>query len=156
MPQNTFFDLLKHFLVTSVVTFFLWFKYRNPKLIIIAYLMGVLIDVDHFFDYLYYVVLKFGFWGIWHLNFSDFFDPSVYVKSTDKVFVFLHGWEYLVVLWFFAQKLKKKIPGIHFALLIPYFFHLLIDQSPFIRAPLAYFFFIRLINNFNLSAFNGH
>lgn len=148
MPQSTFFDLLKHFLVSSAIAIFLWLKYRDIKLLVITYFMGVLVDLDHLFDYF--------FWSGWHFNLAEFLNPSVYVKPTGKVFVFLHGWEYLLLLCFIAKKLKREIPGIYPALFFPYLCHLLIDQSPFMRAPLAYFFFYRLINNFNLSAFNGH
>lgn len=155
MPQNTFFDLSKHFIVTSLIAFFLWRKYHDIKLVVITYFMGVLIDVDHFIDYFFYVS-SFPYRSGWHFNPFEFFYPSIYVKSTGKVFVFLHGWEYLAVFWFIAQKLKRRIPGIHFALLIPYLCHLLIDQSPFIKSPFAYFFFYRLFNNFSLHAFNGH
>ena len=155
MSQGTFFDLSKHFIVTSVIAFFLWLKYRDFRLVIITYFMGVLIDIDHLFDYFFYVS-SFAYRAGWHFNLSEFLNPSVYVKPTGKVFVLLHGWEYLPILWFIAKKLKRKIPGIFLALFFPYFCHLLIDQSPFVRATFAYFFFNRLINNFNLNAFNGH
>lgn len=148
MTTSTFFDLLKHMSVTSIIAIFLWYKYRNLKLIIIAYLAGVLVDVDHLFDYFV--------WAGWRFDFSEFFDPSIYVRATNKAFVLLHGWEYLMILWLIAQRLKRKVAGIHLALILPYLCHLLIDQSPFTRAPLAYFFVYRLINNFSLTAFNGH
>lgn len=155
MPTGTFLDLSKHFFVTLIIAFFLWIKYHNLKLILIAFIIGQLIDIDHIFDFQYYV-RKVSSSETAVICLMDFFNPGAYVKATGKVFVLLHGWEYLLILGLIAQKLRKKLKGISYALILPYFFHLLIDQSPFFRAPLAYFFFIRLINNFSLSTFNGH
>ena len=111
--------------------------------------------MDHIFDFLYYVS-KVSSSETAPIFLMNFFKPDVYVRATGKVFVLFHGWEYLLILGLIAHKLRRRVKGISYALILPYFFHLLIDQSPFSRATLAYFFFIRLINNFSLSTFNGH
>jgi len=152
MPIDTIVDLSKHLLVTSIIAVCLWWKYHDLRLVMISYLTGILIDVDHFFDFFYYSLTAVQ----GKLNLMDFFNPDVYVKATSKVFVLFHGWEYLLILGLFARKFFKRIPGIFWALILPYFCHLIIDQSPFVRAPLAYFFINRLIHNFSLTAFNGY
>ncbi len=152
MPIDTIVDLSKHLLVTSIIAVCLWWKYHDLRLVMISYLTGILIDVDHFFDFFYYLILV----SSKKINLMDFFDPDVYVNASGKVFIPLHGWEYLPVLYLIARKFKNKVPGIYYALVFPYFCHLIIDQSSFVREPYIYFFINRLIHNFNLSSFNGH
>ena len=152
MPIDTIVDLSKHLLVTSIIAVCLWWKYHDLRLVMISYLTGILIDVDHFFDFFYYSLTAVQ----GKLNLMDFFNPDVYVKATSKVFVLFHGWEYLLILGLFARKFFERIPGIFWALILPYFCHLIIDQSPFVRAQFAYFLIRRFIYNFDISAFNGH
>jgi len=147
MSQATFFDLLRHILVTSFLAVCFWRKYKDIRLIIVSLFTGLLIDLDHLFDYFYWAGPRF--------NLKEFFDPTTYVVSTNKVFVFFHGWEFLPILFLLGGKLEKKVPGLKYALTLPYLFHLIIDQIPHINSPFAYCFVYRLINKFSLVAFNG-
>lgn len=148
MSQAVFFDLLKHILVTAFLAAWLFCKYKDIRLVIASFLTGFLIDLDHLFDYFYWAGLRFSL--------KEFFDPATYVVPTNKAFVLLHGWEFLPILFLLGMKLEKKVPGLKYALTLPYLLHLIIDQIPHLNSPLAYFFAYRLINNFSLSAFNGH
>lgn len=139
---------LRHLFLTFLIVFIITRKYRDFRLILVSIFMGFFIDIDHFFDYFY--------WTKGYFSLTQFFDPSLYVHGTGKVFVFLHGWEYLFLLYFIGKKYSKKIPGLVYALTLPYLGHLLIDQFSSTRNTFGYFFICRLINNFSLTAFNGH
>jgi hypothetical protein len=109
-------------------------------------LTGVFIDFDHWFDYFY--------WAGLHVNLDEFFDPAYYVLRTNKVFVLLHGWEYLPLFYLMGKRSDKRIPGLKYALVVPYVSHLLFDQFVSAGSPLSYFLIYRFLNNFRLSAFN--
>lgn len=138
---------LTHFFPSLLVGILLFLRYKNIKLIIISLFMGFFIDIDHLFDYF--------FWAGLHFNFSEFLNPALYVHGSQKIFVFLHGWEFLIPLFYLGYRLNKKSPGTAFAILIPYMIHMAIDQFSGTRTPFSYFFIHRLINNFSISAFNG-
>ena len=142
-------DELVHLSVTAMVAAFIWWRFRNWKLIIIVFLVGIFIDLDHWFDYFAY----FGF----NINLSNFFNGESYIHANNKVFVPLHGWDLLVFYWLISYFLEKKlkIKGLSWAIVLAYVGHLLWDQISVSPHPLGYFFFYRLVNNFDLGAFNG-
>ena len=140
---------LIHILVTSLIALFLWWRFRNGWIVLVTFLVGIFIDIDHFFDY-------FSFFGF-KLNIADFFNTITYIKPSGKVYVLLHGWEFLIVFGLVGYLLEKKtkIKGLKWSFFIPYLAHLICDNFSFQHHPLGYFFFYRLINNFSLEAFNG-
>lgn len=140
---------LLHFLITAVAAFFVWWRFRNWKLIIIALLVGIFIDLDHWFDYFVY----FGF----NIDLNNFLNVASYVHGNNKVFVPLHGWEFLIFFWLIGYFLEKKLKfkGLKWAISLAYAGHLICDQISVSPQPLGYFFFYRLINNFDLGAFDG-
>lgn len=154
MTGYMFLHELTHFSFSLFVGVLLYLRYKDLKLILISLFMGFLIDIDHFFDYFYYVVSNFTWTGL-HFNISEFFNPALYVHGSQKVFVILHGWEFLLPLFYLGKSLKNKYPGIIIAILIPYIIHMAIDQFSGVRTPFSYIFIYRLINNFSMSAFNG-
>lgn len=147
MKKEIFLDLLKHFFCSIVIGIILSLMFKDWRLILASFLTGQLIDVDHFFDYFFGKKSK--------LSLRDFFDPEKYVIPSQKVFVFFHGWEFVLFFIFIGEKLNSQCPGIVFALSLSYFVHLLIDQLNSAGTPFSYFFTYRLLNKFSLIAYNG-
>ncbi len=141
---------LVHFLIALVVGLFCWGKWRNWRLIVVALFVGMLVDVDHWFDYF----LHYGFNNI---SLGLFFNPANYMVSSGKIYVPLHGWEFIPVLWLATLIVgqKIKITGLEWAVTGAYFGHLFWDQTSFAHHDLAYFFIYRLMNNFSIQSFNG-
>lgn len=139
---------LVHFLITTLVAIFLFWRYRNWCLIFVSFAFGIFIDLDHWFDY-------FAYYGL-NINLANFFDIASYVVPAGKIYVPLHGWEFVVPFWFVGKWTGKKfkVKGLEWAVSFSYLSHLLWDQFSFSHHPLAYFFIYRLINNFSLASFN--
>lgn len=133
-----------HFLLTGLVGAFLFWRFRDWKLILISFITGVLIDVDHWFDY-------FAYYGL-DINFANFFDVGSYVKPSGKVYILFHGWEYLFPFWLIGRwgARKKKIEGLAWALCLPYLVHLIWDVFTIPTHFLFYSFIYRWLNHFNL------
>ena len=140
---------LVHFLLTFLVALFIWWRYRNWRLILVVFLVGIFIDVDHWFDYWAYFGLNF--------NLARFFNVANYIHGSQKVYVLLHGWELVIVFWLIGKLIgrKLKIKGLEWAISLAYLGHLLWDNFSFSHHPLAYFLTYRWLNNFSLKAFNG-
>lgn len=138
MDQFLIISELQHLSFTLAIALFLFWRYRNWRLIPVCFLFGFLIDVDHFFDY-------FAYYGF-NIGLARFFDVCSYVGASGKVYIFFHGWEYLLLFWLIGRWLgkKKKIKGLEWAVSLSYFGHLLIDNFSFSHYPLAYSFVYRL------------
>lgn len=138
-----------HFVLTAVIAGFLFWRFKDWRLVLIAFLVGIFIDVDHWFDYFAYFGLK--------LNFSNFFNVASYVIPASKIYVLLHGWEFAIPFWLIGRWLGKKfkIKGLEWAVTLSYLGHLLWDHFSFPHHPLAYSFIYRLVNSFSLESFNG-
>lgn len=137
-----------HFLLTLGIAPFLFKHFRDWRLILACFLFGMLIDLDHLFDF-------FAFYGL-DFDWRKFFING-YADKAEKIYVLLHGWEFVLPLWFFGKWAGKKlkIKGLEWAVFLSYLGHLLIDHFSFPHHPLAYFFFHRLLNNFSQMSFNG-
>lgn len=138
-----------HFFLTSVVAIFIWWRYKDWRLILAVFLFGIFIDIDHWFDY-------FAYFGP-VINFRNFFNVATYVHGGNKVYIPLHGWEFLIVFWLIGYFLEKKLKmkGLKWAMTTAYLGHLLWDNFSFSHHPLAYSFIYRWLNNFSLKSFNG-
>ncbi|MBM3209298.1 hypothetical protein FJZ40_03340 [Candidatus Shapirobacteria bacterium] len=140
---------LVHFSITLLVAFFCGRRYKKWGLVIVALVFGIFIDVDHWFDYLMY----YG----WQIDLGRFFEVEKYVMGSGKIYVLLHGWEYLVIWgllgWLIEN--KSKMRGLTLTILGAYLGHILWDQFSFSHHPLAYFLAYRVLNNFSLGSFNG-
>lgn len=125
MNQFLIISELQHLSLTLAIAFFLFWRYRNWRLIPVCFLFGFLIDVDHLFDY-------FAYYGF-NIGLARFFDVCSYVEASSKAYIFFHGWEYLLPFWLIGRWLgkKKKIKGLEWAIFLSYFGHLLIDNFSF-------------------------
>lgn len=137
-----------HLLITSLVAGFLFWRWRDWRLVLVAYVVGILIDLDHWVDHAY------CFGG--DLDLVKFFGVE-YADKCQKIIIPLHGWECLFLLWPFGRWLgkDKKIKGLEWAVSLAYLGHLLWDHFSFSHHPLAYSFLYRLLNSFSSASFNG-
>lgn len=144
-----FFHELIHLLITVLISFFIWRRFRDFRLILVVFLFGIFIDIDHWFDY-------FAWFGS-KINLSNFFNVASYVHQSGKVYILLHGWEWLPIFWLTGKLIGRKIKmrGLEWAIFLSFLGHLLWDNFSFPHHPLAYSFLFRLINNFSLKSFSG-
>lgn len=143
---------LIHLSTSAAVGFYSYYRFGDWKLIFLSLIFGFLIDLDHLFDYFYYLCISFKAKNGGSLI-KDFFRPKLYVSRTKKVFVPLHGWEYLLIFWVVGGYFEEKIPGIRFAIVSSYFFHLFFDQVISARTSFSYFLIYRVLHRFNLLFF---
>lgn len=107
-----------------------------------AVLAGALIDLDHFIEYF----LTFG----WNFNLDQFIQGAEYLKS-EKMRVFFHAWEYVIILLLAYWLVKnKKLKAIFLGIALGLFFHLggdaLINGIPLKSYSIIY----RAANNFKM------
>ncbi|MCK5081146.1 MAG: hypothetical protein KAQ63_03200 [Candidatus Moranbacteria bacterium] len=110
--------------------------------ILFAILGGFLIDVDHLLDYF----LSFGF----NFNFKWFREGRQFLKS-DKIFVWFHAWEYVIILFGISFVLDgtQKIAILAFCLSL--LIHLIADCLINYGVKLvSYFIFYRIWRNFEI------
>lgn len=139
----------QHFFLSLIIALFLFWRHRDWRLISACLLFGFLIDADHLVDY-------FAFYGL-NFNLNRFFNVLSYMEPSGKIYIPLHGWEFVILFWFIGKRIGKKfkIKGLEWALSLPYLGHLFLDNFSFSHHPLAYSFIFRLLNNFSLKSFNG-
>jgi len=104
-------------LLAGIIVYKIW----GNKLVsfIAAIAAGFLIDADHLFDYL----LAFG----WKFSLMDFLMGRQFLVS-DKLYLPLHGWEYVIVLMIIVIVFKNKIfRSVALALGLSLFLHLAAD-----------------------------
>jgi len=153
MSLNTvnliFLHELIHFLLTSLIALFFWHRFKDKRLILVIFFFGFFIDIDHWFDYFVHFGLV--------INLKNFFNVASYVYPSGKVYIPLHGWEFIIIFWLTGKLIGRKIKmrGLEWAISFAYLGHLLWDNFSFVHHPLAYSFIFRLINNFSLKSFSG-
>jgi hypothetical protein len=137
-----------HVFLTLIVAGFIYYRYRNWRLVPVVILFGIFIDIDHLYDYFRY----FGF----QFNTRNFFNVNTYFKPGKTIFVLLHGWEYLLILPFFAKLLEKplKMPGLALSVFLSYGAHLIFDHFSFPHNLLAYSLIYRYLHQFSQVSFN--
>ncbi|MBU3956769.1 hypothetical protein KKI19_00610 [Patescibacteria group bacterium] len=146
---NFFGHEIIHLVLTALVAIFLFWRFRDFRLIFASFVFGIFIDVDHWFDY-------FSYFGL-GVNLSNFFDVGSYMEPAGKIYVLLHGWEFVILSWLLGKGIgrKLKIDGLEWAISLSYLGHLLWDSFA-VPAPFwAYSFIYRLLSNFSLEGFNG-
>jgi len=105
-------------------------------------MVGVFIDVDHYFDYIKHTG--------WNLNLKQFFYLS-YGGKLDRFYLLFHGYEYLLLLT--AIIVISDFNPLIIAAAIGYTQHLILDQIFNQVKPLAYFLIYRLKNRFSKQCF---
>lgn len=151
--MNSYIDISFHVIVSLLLGYAVWrilgSNDRKSLLIslVFTFLGGVLIDIDHFLDY----VLSFGF------NFNyDYFVKGEYFLRSNKAYIIFHAVEYIIILGLLAIFLKnKKKKMIFTSLALGILSHLLIDILLFPNPVKGYFILYRLLHGFNVDMSKG-
>ncbi len=131
--------LKSHVLASIIFSTLFFVVFKSWKISITSLLSGVLIDCDHIFDYCWEHRRRF--------RLKEFF----HVYHNDKVLLFLtvfHSWELLLLLSIcaFLMSWDPLIVGVT----IGFTQHIVLDQIFNKPNRLAYFFFWRLKNGFDM------
>ncbi|OGZ31576.1 MAG: hypothetical protein A3H02_02610 [Candidatus Niyogibacteria bacterium RIFCSPLOWO2_12_FULL_41_13] len=114
--------LSAHFFASIFAGYLIWKIWQKPAASFLAAIAGgVFVDLDHFIDY-YFV---FGF----DLRWDYFFNGYQFLKS-GKDYIFFHGWEYVLILFFLLFVFKNKsAKSVVLGLALGMFFHLSLDSA---------------------------
>lgn len=130
-------DLATHSAVTLLLAYYFWKAAGGWLWPLLAVAGGVLIDVDHFWDYFRYYGLKFSF--------ADFFDHRY--RASGKSYVFFHSIEIAALMWLFSAKFRVIVP-----LASGFTAHLVVDYLYNRRwNPLYLFLLYRWSRNFEIT-----
>jgi len=151
--MNLFLHILIHILLGFLAGIISWQIYKKDLhahwqvflVFFSALASGVAVDLDHFIDYF----LAFGF----QFNFDYFLSGYQFLKS-DKIYIFFHAWEYVVIFVILAVILRKILAkAIFFSLALGLFFHLSADclLNEGMRQQ-AYSMVYRIKNNFDVES----
>ncbi len=136
---------LLHITASLGVGYVVWRRYGKLLYAMSAAIIGgVLIDLDHLFDY--YTVFGFS----WNL---EYFIKGYNFLKNDKIYVLFHGYEYviaLLILFAFLSPAYKKLRIALLAFILAFFFHLIIDTVTNDITLKAYFIGERMRNNFQI------
>lgn len=146
LPSKIIKLLTDHLLVSLVIGFFAALAFSNWSLIFVALLTGWLVDIDHIIDLAFYL----NKYGISKVN-AEFLIRGEYFKLNNRVFVFLHSWE-LLILWLAIfltlHKYSLAITGS-----IAWAFHILKDQMAYKVTPMGYSLIYRARKGFSRNGF---
>lgn len=137
---------LNHFVVSLVgaIVFYIFTRYLTGSLLLFA--AGFFIDLDHLIDY----------WALKPkkpFSLREFLDSESYGEQKKYVFIFLHGYEWLILLWLAVFLTGSNLPLL--ALATGVSLHFLLDIHNIISEkirPGEYFFTLRLIRGFKKQA----
>lgn len=135
--------IFEHLPIPLLITYFSFFFYEiNQTTIFYIVFFGWLLDLDHLFDYFYYL-MKFK------IKFSiSTFLSGKYFKHLKKIFIILHSYEITLILITIATFYDFQ----YYFIALAHIFHLLQDQLTNNVQIYSYFFSYRLKNRFNISA----
>jgi len=105
---------------------------------LICFLVGILVDLDHFFEY----IKETG----WNVNLRQFFHYSYGIKY-ERFYLLLHAYEYLFLIAIII--VISDYNRLIIAAAIGYIQHLIFDQITNPVKPLAYFISYRFKNRFS-------
>lgn len=125
-----------HFFVNLLIALFIFYRYKSWKLVLIVFLVGIFLDIDHLVD----LLLANG-------NLSDII-TGYYFASSQKAYVLLHSWELLILWWIYIIYSKKFDLG--WAVTLAFLGHVFIDQFSYSTYLLTYFFSYRILVDFQL------
>ncbi|MFH1188322.1 MAG: hypothetical protein V1652_00565 [bacterium] len=144
--MKLFVHLLTHLILSLFVGFIMWRASGSAFVFAASLMSGLFIDIDHFIDYFLAFGTKF--------NFVYFLKGYSFLK-TDKIYVFFHSWE-LVIILLLVMPIVALLGGgwtIVFFLLsfsLSLFFHLTVDVFTNAMLPQSYFVTYRLMHKFDL------
>lgn len=144
--MNLYLHELSHIILSLLVGLIIWKISGNVYVLPVALMGGFFIDFDHLLDYFFAFGAKF--------NLTYFLKGYQFLK-TDKIYVFFHSWELVIIILFTlpAVTLMKEGWTIIFFLLsfsLSLFLHLSVDVLTNNMQAKSYFLIYRMNNNFEL------
>ena len=143
--KNLFFHESLHFMSGFFLFFSIYFAFGQFSLAVLAFVVSVFIDVDHYLeDFL-----------VNGLNLRRLFtlEPGNYWVKTGKITIFLHCWEILPLVLFFGGVFRQW--NLAFAVFLPLFTHYVIDAVLYVTykkmSIFHYFFLYRLYHRFSFN-----
>ncbi len=136
--------LEQHIAISTAVSAVFLMITKSLEGTIACFLVGIFIDLDHIFDYLFNHGVK--------IDLKHFFH-TFKLEVLDNIFVFLHSWEIMIVCLVVAwlTDWKPVIVGIFVGGCI----HLFLDHLWNGHSPLAYWLSYRIKNRFAAKYFYG-
>lgn len=130
----------EHFLASSILAIVFYYFTRSLAGTTAAFLAGVLIDLDHLFD----------FWKSkpnHPFSIKEFLHPCGYMDKNQKIYVPLHSYELLILLWlFWSLNHSHFLLGIALGMTL----HLILDDIGNKLQTLSYFFSYRVWKKFRV------
>ena len=126
-----------HLPVAAVIAAGTYLLSKSAEMSISCFLAGILIDLDHVFDYFVCEGIKF--------NIKDFFDKC-YRTELKKYYLFLHSYEFILIVAVILYLTKSKI---FLGVFIGITTHFLLDVFRSPKYFFIYSFFYRLNCNFD-------
>jgi len=137
--------LVGHLIIASIISFFVYRKTKNIRLVFLCIFCSFAIDTDHLFDFW----MAYGF----SLDMIEFFKFNFF-NINQAVYIPLHSWE-LIGLIIILGRFVKKYRWLLLTIGLAMFFHVLWDAASYRIILINYSLIYRLLNNFSLSIFNG-
>ena len=137
-----------HLLIALLIAFLLSGRSRDWQIYLSAFIVGILPDVDHWFDYFLY----FGP----QISLVKFFSIGKYIDLAGKIYLPFHGIELALPLCLIGKWLEKKLKIKHLGKVLPlvYLGHLSWDYFTAKPALLGYSLIYRLLTDFDLDCFH--
>ena len=99
---------------------------------------GVLIDLDHFFEYFFHRGIRLDIQELFHLSYNNLFP---------KIFILFHSYEILIGIWLIYWLGFRN--GFLLGLAVGFTAHMIFDQIFNSARAISYFFIYRAANRFD-------
>jgi len=129
----------QHIMVSGITSAYYAYVSRSWAAAVVCFFSGVLIDLDHWVDYCW--TKKKICWSLKELE-----DYCYHGNKEDKIYLFLHSYELLLVLW--AAVFLFLNDPVWIGLVLGMTVHILLDQIFNGVYPWAYFWFYRAKHGF--------
>lgn len=130
-----------HFLISTIIAFFVYRKYHNIRLVFLTYFVGIGLDIDHLFDYFAYSGISF--FNLQHFLNAEYFCPS------GHLYILFHAWEWLILMLLLSRK-KIFRPWVY-VIFMALLGHLILDQISNNMTATGYFITFRILNEFDVN-----
>lgn len=138
-PFDKIMKLRSHIVITLAISSMIYFAYNSLSLFISSLIGGILIDVDHLFDYYLHRGMDF--------RIRRFF-AWCYKSQWNTLIIFLHSFELIVIFWLAISMLRLGLFWVGLAVGVSQ--HLILDMlfNSGRLSVFSYFFTFRFINGF--------
>lgn len=130
-----------HIISSAVLALVIYYFWRSPSASATAFLGGILLDLDHLFD----------FWKSRPrnpCNIGEFLHPENYMRRNSKVLVLLHSYEIVILLWLITWQFHWQ--AVLLALSCAFTLHLILDDIGNELKTFSYFLIYRVYKRFRV------